>query len=252
MHIFNRLDPRGFLSYCSASSALLFAGILAVLLFLTGAAQAQDLRWGLSAGITSGGFQGDASAFARKSMLGTELPAQFAGRRTGFGVGVSLRAKIRPWMALRTALRYEQQGSTVERERLGPADGRVHETAEFQFDYLTMPLLVEVRFPRPVVLNLRPSLYVGPALELNLRSKANRNYRTVRRERNLVDDIETPVVVGSAVTGAEIAYPLSNGGDLSLDLRYSFGLSEVVTEWNGDGTRVRRSTVQIGVRYVMP
>lgn len=250
MHMSDRLDPRVFLPFRSVSSTLLVAGIVASLLLFTSPTQAQDLRWGLSASMTSGGFQGDASAFAGKGMLGTELPAKFDGRRTGFSLGVSLQAKIRPWMTLRTALHYEQQGGIVERELLGPADGRVHDTAEFQFDYLTTPLLVEVRFPHPLVLNLRPSLYIGPALELNLRSRANRDYRTVRGERNFVSDVETPVVGGSVVTGAEVAYPLSNGGDLALDLRYGFGMSEVVTDENG--TSARRSTVQIGVRYVMP
>ena len=120
---------------------------------------------------------------AGQSMLGTELPAKFDGRRTGFGLGISLRAEIRPWMALRTALRYEQQGGIVERDLLGPADGPVHETAKFQFDYLTTPLLVDVRSPHPVALNLRPSFYFGPSLEMNLRSKAIRNDRTGRAER---------------------------------------------------------------------
>ena len=250
MHMPVRLDPRVFLPYHLVPSTLLAVGIMASLLFFTTPAQAQDLRWSLSASMTSGGLQGDASVFAGQSMLGTELPAKFGGRRTGFGLGISMRAKIRPWVALRTALRYEQQGGIVERERLGPADGPVRETAELQFDYLTTPLLVEVRFPRPVALNLRPSLYVGPALELNLRSRANRNYRTVGGEQNFFSDVEIPVVVGSAVTGAEVAYSLSNGGDVALDLRYGVGLSEVVTGRNGRGAR--RSTIQIGVRYVMP
>lgn len=246
------LNPRAFRFPCSVSSVLFVAGILAHLLLCPSPGQAQDLRWGFSASVTSGGFQGDASAFARQGMLGTELPAEFDGRRTGFSLGVSLRSRIKSWMTLRTALRYEQQGGIVERELLGPADGPAYDTAEFQFDYLTMPLLLEVRSPQPVALNLRASLYVGPALELNLRSRANRNYRTARGERNLTDDVETPVVVGSATTGVEVAYPLSNGGDLALDLRYGVGLSEVVSEWRGDEASTRRSTVQIGFRYVMP
>jgi hypothetical protein len=125
MHMSVRLDSRVSLPYYLVSSTLLAVGIMASLLFFTSPAQAQDLHWGLSASMTSGGFHGDASAFAGQSMLGTELPAKFDGRRTGFGFGISLRAKIRPWMALRTALRYEQQGGIVERELLGPADGPV-------------------------------------------------------------------------------------------------------------------------------
>lgn len=234
----------------TARSVLVMASVMAGLLLIAGPVQAQTLHWGLSAGATSGAFAGDASAFAGEDFSGNELPAQYSGRRTGFGLGVTLRAELTPWLAAQTALRYEQRGGVVERDLLGPADGPVNETAEYKLDYLTVPLLAEARVPQRTVLRLQPLLYAGPALGVNLRSRVEGHRRTLRGERTVVRGVETPPVAVSMVTGLGASYPLPNGGDVALDLRYSYGLTNVAT--GGQSKHVGLRTIQAGVRYDFP
>jgi hypothetical protein len=135
----------------------------------------------------------------------------------------------------------------VERERLGPADGLVNETAEHRLDYLTIPLLAEMGLPQQTILGVRPSLYVGPEVGLNLRARARRTYRTRRDRRDYTTEVETPPVVAAAVAGAEIAYRLPKGRKVALDLRYSYGLTNVVTK--AQDANAQLGTIQAGVCY---
>lgn len=220
------------------------------LLLVSVPAQAQDVQVSVSVGGTSSSFHGDASVFAGRSFVGTELPAQFSGRRTGFQVGVGLRAELTDWIAARTALHYVQQGGVVDRELLGPADGPVNETATFEINYITVPLLAEVHLPRVKATGLRPSVYAGPAIGFNLWSKAKRDYRTVQSTFDFTSDLETPDTVVSIVSGVEVAYLLATGGEVTLDMRYSRGVTDVVAE-PGSGD-VHVGSVQVGLGYVFP
>lgn len=234
-------------SSLTASSSL--AGLaLAAMLLLAAPAHAQTIQWGVSAGPAFGQFEGDAAVFAGASRLGTVLPARFSGSRTAVQVGVTLRTQLTRWIAVRAALRYVQQGGVVDRERLGPADGRVNETAEFKFDYLVLPVLGEIRSPRRFA-GFRPSVYAGPSFGLNVRSRVTRDYRTSRGTRTFTREVDAPSDAVSVVTGAEIAYRLPNGADVGLDLRYRRGLMDVVTR--GDAA-ARLEAIQGGIHYVFP
>lgn len=236
-----------FLSDCRFQPLGLIAFVFCLLL-TCGPVQGQNLQWGLSGGVTSGGFQGNASVFAGLSQIGTELPAEFDGRRTGFALGVNVRTELKRWLAARTAMNYVQQGGVVKRELIGPADGLVKETASYRFDYVTMPLLAEAHLPKRTVAGLRPSLYIGPELGVRLRSKAARNHRTVRGEQNFTTEVETSPAVLSMVSGAELAYPLPTGTEVALSLRYHYGLTGVT---GAQGTGIRLGTIQAGllIRY---
>ncbi|NBB84659.1 MAG: outer membrane beta-barrel protein [Bacteroidetes bacterium] len=232
--------------------ALQLAGLSLLLIGIAGllrpdAAQAQSLRWDVSAGVTSSALVGDPAPFARQGPVGNSLPVGF-GRRTGGSLGVGLRAGLTPWLTARTAVRYAQRGGVIERELTGPADGPAEETITAQLDYLSLPLLAEVRAPRRVALGLRPFLYAGPALGLSVRSKEERAYQARRFDESTTRSVDTAATVVSVVTGAGVAYGLPHGGDLVLDLRYSYGLTDVAIA--GHDTRV--GTAQVGVQYVLP
>ena len=117
-----------------------------------------------------------------------------------------------------------------------------------QLDYLSLPLLAEVRAPGRVALGLRPFLYAGPALGLSVRSREGRTYQAFRFEERTARSVDTAARVVSLVTGAGVAYHLPNGGDLVLDLRYSYGLTGVAIA----GNDTRLGTAQAGVQYVLP
>ena len=234
-------------SLSNAMSSL--AGLtVAAALLLAVPAQAQTVQWGVSAGPAFGQFEGDAVVFAGASQGGTVLPATFAGSRTGFQVGVTLRTPLTRWFGVRAALRYVQQGGVVDRELLGPADGPVDETATFKFDYLAVPVLGEIRSPRRVA-GFRPSVYAGPSFGLNVRSRVTRDYRTIRGTTTFTRKVDAPSDAVSVVTGTEIAYRLPNGADVSLDLRYRRGVTDVVTR--ADAT-ARLEAIQVGIHYVFP
>ena len=211
------------------------------------AAHAQPFRWGLSAGVTSSAFLGDSAPFAGRGHVGNPLPARFE-RRTGAALGLDVRAAVTPWLTARLGARYAQRGGVIERELIGPADGPAEETTTVQLDYLSLPLLAEMRAPGRVALGLRPFLYAGPALGLSVRSAEERTYQAFRFEERTARSVDTAATVVSLVTGAGAAYPLPHGGDLVLDLRYSYGLTGVAIA--GHDTRV--GTAQVGVQYVLP
>ncbi len=228
--------------FCSRPFVL--AAFVFCLLLICGPVRGQNTQWGISGGATSGGFLGDASAFAGRSQIGTELPARFAGRRAGFALGVHVRTELTRCVTARTALTFVQHGGVVKGVRLGPADGLVKETAEYQLDYMAIPLLAEARVPQQTVLGLQPSLYIGPELDLTLRARARRSYRTNRGEQNFTTEVETSPVVISAVTGTEIAYPFPTGEEVAVYVRYHYGLTDVT---GGRGADARFGTIQAGV-----
>jgi hypothetical protein len=136
----------------------------------------------------------------------------------------------------------------IERELTGPADGPAEETITAQLDYLSLPLLAQVRAPRRVALGLRPFLYAGPAVGLSVRSREERTYQAPRFDERTTRSVDTAAAVVSVVTGAGVAYGLPNGGDLVLDLHYSYGLTDVAIA----GNDTRAGTAQVGVQYVLP
>lgn len=210
-------------------------------------AQSQPLRWGLSAGVTSSAFLGDSAPFAGQDFVGNALPVRFE-RRTGVTLGLDMRAAVTPWLTARLGARYAQRGGIIERELIGPADGPAEETTTVQLDYLSLPLLAEVRAPGRVALGLRPFLYAGPALGLSVRSAEERTYQAFRFEERTARSVDTAATVVSIVTGAGVAYGLPHGGGLVLDLRYSYGLTDVAMA----GHDTRLGTAQVGVQYVLP
>jgi hypothetical protein len=247
MHTADSISCGEITSPSNAMSSLTGVAVAAVLL-LAAPTHAQTVQWGVSAGPVFGQFEGDAVAFAGASQGGGALPAAFAGSRTGSQVGVTLRTHLTRWFGVRAALRYVQQGGVVDRERLGPADGLVDETAEFKFDYLALPVLGEIRSPRRFA-GIRPSVYAGPSFGLSVRSRVTRDYRTSRGTTTFTREVEVPSDAVSVVTGTEIAYRLPNGADVGLDLRYRRGVTDVVTR--GDAA-ARLEAIQVGIHYVFP
>ena len=239
----SRSYPARILELTSAALAL----VVIVGLLLPEDTQAQQFRWDVSAGATASAFQGDPTFFAGQDFFGNDLPTRFEPR-LGFTLGIGVRGALTPWLNARTGLRYAQGGGVVERELIGPADGPAEETITLQLDYLSVPLFAEARLPQPVALGLRPFLYGGPALRLSVRSTEERVYRSFTIEERADRSANTPTWTASIVTGTGIAYQLPNGGDLVLDLRYSYGLTDV-----GIADHDRRfGTAQAGVQYVLP
>jgi opacity protein-like surface antigen len=236
---------------------LILIGVHAILPLPDASAQASgqpslDLRWSLHVGATSGHFQGNASAFAHSSFQNTDLPAKFDGSRTGVRLGLGLQTPLTEWLGVRTALNYIQKGGVVERQRIGPADGLVIETATFRFDYVDMPIFTTLRLPFTPS-NLRPQFFVGPTVEMNLRSDVQMTRRRAcgGSENDVyyrgTSQVASSRFALSAVGGVEVMYTFSSTRKISVDLQYHLGLTDVLR--TGD-EKVRTKATSVGVRYL--
>ena len=245
--------------------SLSLVGFLAAALLFAAPVQAQDtdgldLRWGVSAGAVSSAFQGDARVFNNFFCPGGEactLEAQplpkFDGRQRGVQFGVSLQAGVTDWLTTRTELNYVQTGGAVRRTARG-----YRESATYRINYLTLPLLAEVRSPWRIGA-LRPALLVGPALGVTLDWRTQSTVERAPQPLASSGDVsqgpigieEVPGAAMAAVGGIELAYALPSGRAVALEVRYRRGLTGAVVREDAVGrSTARTGAVSVGLRYV--
>ena len=249
-------------SDCRLSLSLV--GLFTALLLLAAPVQAQDtdgldLRWGVSAGATSGAFQGDARAFENFFCPGGEactLEAQplpkFDGRETGVQFGVSLQTAVTDWLTTRTELNYVQTGGAVRRTARG-----YRELATYRINYLTLPLLAEMRSPWRIGA-VHPALFLGPALGVTLDWRTQSTVGRVPGPSFFSDVSQGPIGIDkvpaaamAAVGGIELAYDLPSGRTAALEVRYRRGLTSAVVREDAVGrSAARTGAVSVGLRYV--
>lgn len=143
--------------------------------------------------------------------------------KLGPALGGFLTYSLSDRFAVQPEVLFVMKGSRYESTRFG----EYKETMDFS--YLEVPLLAKYILARgPVSFNA----FAGPALALKLSAKVRYQWEGISEE----EDMEgmKGADLGLAL-GAGTAYQVSRSGRLSLDLRYTFGLTNI----DDDGDSVK-------------
>jgi hypothetical protein len=137
--------------------------------------------------------------------------------RTGFNGGLFFMYQFNNLFAIQPEAFYTMKGATTN---LMGAD------ITLKLDYVEIPVLFKVVIPTEGI-NLRPSLFVGPAVAFNIGAKIKGEYQGQSAE----EDIDTLVKSTdfSLVFGGGLGFMIGNN-ELGVDIRYDLGL----TSWWDD------------------
>jgi hypothetical protein len=195
------------------------SGLIVLLLASGTSAFAQGHSWGVKGGLNMATLSSDDSA-------APDFKFRFGVVAGGFyTLAIGERFEIQPEGL------FSQQGASLEEEGV---------SATIKIDYLTVPILARYRFaPRGHGL----VVYGGPSIGFNVSAKATAKFGSENIDTDISDDIET---VDAGVT-AGAAY---ENGRLSLEGRYTFGLSDIGSGPDEPGkTKHRVIGVLVGVRF---
>jgi len=183
-------------------TATLFALVLILALFSSASAQG-FAGYGFKAGLNMANLSGDDVIEGTNSKIGSCL---------GGFVTYSLNEMI----ALQPEVLYTMKGATWDEEVFG-------ETLEITWtlDYLEIPVLAKVAIPTQGT--VKPNLFVGPALGINLRGKVKAELAGETEEADIEDLKSTDF---GLVFGAGIDFGLPRSA-ITVDGRYVMGLSTI-------------------------
>lgn len=214
-------------------------------------ASAQSLKFGLQAGGNFASFRGETGALTETE---NEESSAELGRRTAFQAGAFVEIGINDWLSVRPELSYVRKGTTIDAtlRATNPQTGEVQTFAELdgtlRLSYLELPVLAKLQLPTTG--RFAPSLFVGPSFGVNLTSESRTEVRSQVDEINdetRTEDVDTADTEFGAVIGGEVAYTLSSGHAVSLDVRYSTGFTDASP---GDvDAPVQNEVVSVGVGY---
>jgi hypothetical protein len=183
-------------------TATLFAIVLVLALFSSVSAQGLS-GYGFKVGLNMANLSGDDVIEGTNSKIGSCL---------GGFVTYSLNEMI----ALQPEVLYTMKGATWEEEVFG-------ETLEITWtlDYLEIPILAKVVIPTQGT--VKPNLFIGPALGINLRGKAKAELAGETEEADIEDLKSTDL---GLVFGAGLDFGLPHSA-ITVDGRYVMGLSTI-------------------------
>lgn len=200
---------------------------LLVVLFVSTTAAAQGLRVrpGIEAGVTFARFAGD-------NLSGVE-------NRTGAFGGVLLTIDLGRYLALEPGAMYSSEGSNLN---LGPGlNGTI------KADYIQLPLRLVLSAPPGSTRRLRPYVYAGPSLGLQVKCRV-----TVRSGGGVNSaDCGHPSVPESDTKGTQVGVHVGAGlelGALVLGIRYQAGLTSIDDVPPRDKLTTRVLALSVGVR----
>jgi hypothetical protein len=136
--------------------------------------------------------------------------------KMGFCLGGFVTYSLNEMIALQPEVLYTMKGAKWEEEVFG-------ETLEvtWTLDYLEIPILAKVVIPTQGT--VKPNLFVGPALGINLRGKAKAEIAGESEEGDIEDMKSTDF---GLVFGAGIDFGLPHSA-ITVDGRYVMGLSTI-------------------------
>jgi hypothetical protein len=191
--------------------------ILAALVLTVGAANAQNLRFGVSAGV-------DASRFALSGASGG--PVVYKTNAVG---GLSLEAIVSSNFSLQLDASYSSQGAGVIN-----SDGST--AGSYQFDYITVPVVAKLYGTKNLSFVVGPQ--IGFLLKANTRSSGD-------PDTDVKDQLET--IDYYAVFGTE--YRFNNG--IFVSGRYHTGISNLVKD-ESTNTDIKNRYLSFRVGYSLP
>lgn len=164
------------------------------------------------------------------------LPADFSkSPRTGFIGGVSAELKLAEPLSLQLETLYTQKGFEVS----GTTSAGTRTTATYKFDYVEVPLTLKATLGSGPI---RPYVFAGPNVGFRVAAKAAVPGGSV----DFKD--ETKLTDVALDFGAGIVYQLDAKTALVFDVRYSLGLTNVITGGDpGSSSKSRDVKLLFGV-----
>ncbi|MEA3476130.1 MAG: porin family protein [Candidatus Cloacimonadota bacterium] len=144
-----------------------------------------------------------------------------------FAIGGFLTYSINEMFAIQPEVYYSMQGAKLE-------EG--DEKTTCKYDYIQVPVLVKVNIP--IESSLRPNIFLGPALGINLSAKYK--YENAVEVEDDIEDVKTMDL--GLVFGAGV-----NIGPATIDARYNLGLT--TTDDSEDEFDVKNSVISIMLGY---
>lgn len=231
------------------------------LLGLSGTLHAQDVDFGVRLGGGLSTLKGPHLSF---DFSDVEDYSASKGKRRVFNVGIYGQVKTGKWFAIRTGLNYAQKGMVInethrdltysvkKEEYFYKTVSKVQET--YRLSYLQIPFLARV--PMSPGARIQPLLFAGPTLGINLRSDERSVVESQIPEfegGTYVDQIETSAMEFSMIFGAEVAYTISSGSELYLEIWADLGTSDIGPEdappGNAPIANLRNRVYCVGVGY---
>lgn len=205
--------------------AILIGGV-ALILLLPSTSLALGIKGGFKIGMNYADLFGEEVDLMEQT-LGTEVKAKW-----GLSAGGFIQLNIAKVLAIQPEFMYTVKGARMEEEILG-------ETVKvgFNLSYLEVPVLVKLMIPTPG--NVKPSLFVGPAVAIKLSAKQKTEYAGQTDTEDLSDDMEDTefgLIFGG---GLDI-------GKITFDIRYSLGLTTISVY---EGEEIKNSVISVKVGF---
>ena len=204
---------------------VMLIGAVALMLLLPNSSLAKGITGGLKIGMNSADLHGE-DIKEMEEDLGVELKSKW-----GLCAGGFIRFNISETFVIQPEVLYTMKGAKFEET----IDG---ETMKFEMNlsYLEIPVLVKFMIPTPG--GVKPNLYAGPALAIELSSKTKLVYAGETEEEDIEEtkDTDFGLIIGAGV----------DFGNLTVDLRYVLGLTTIFDEEDED---VKNGVISLIVGY---
>lgn len=172
--------------------------------------------FGAKAGISSATFNGDS--------------AEGLDSRTGFAFGGYLDLPLSPTVAFHPEVLFVQKGAR---------QSAVNFEYTYTLDYIELPLLVMLRIPTELT-GVTPMLFAGPAIGFTATAGAKRESNSQTEEL----DIENVKSVDFGLTiGGGVAFEVGPVTRLTVEVRYTLGLTNLADDPTSDSTAVSLENV---------
>jgi len=204
--------------------AVLAIGVLFSLWLCPIASFASEIRGGLKAGLNVASFHGADVSFE----FFFDMPAKSKLGPVGGGF---ITFNLSTNLAIQAEALYSVKGAKAS----APADFEISAT----LGYLEIPILVKIMIPTQA--SVKPCLFVGPALAVNLSHK----YKQVDNGVPSEGDLEG---IKSTDLGAVFGAGLDIGRNIRTDLRYALGFAKIF-QFEGQTYDVKNGAFSLMIGY---
>lgn len=216
-------------------NTIIVTGALALMFLLPNSSLASGIKGGLKIGVSSAKLHGD-DVGDLEDLFGEDLKS-----RIGFSVGGFITFNISEMFAIQPEVLYTMKGLRYEEEIFG-------ETLKvwMKLDYLEIPVLVKIIFPSPGGVN--PYLFAGPAVAIKLSAKVKAEIAGESEEEPIEEGLKSTdfgLVIGA---GVDFGFGASGMGKMTLDVRYSLGLS-TISDFEGDDVKNGAFSLMVGFSF---
>lgn len=213
--------------------SIIVTGALTFLLLLPNPSSAVEVKGGLKIGASLTNFYGDDVGLLEEA--GVDLTS-----RIGVSVGGFITINIAEVFAIQPEVQYITKGSKWKGEVFG-FTGKIWINAT----YLEIPVLAKITIPTQG--SVKPSLFAGPAIALKLSGKYKEEFDGDTYEEDLdeLKGTDFGLVIGG---GLDFGLGAPGTGSVSVDIRYSLGLSKVF-DIDGEDLEIKNGAFSLMIGY---